>query len=123
MKIQCLFVTSFLLFCFWLAVNITFGMQAAVRNLESMLSSIRFYCYLFLVLGVIPLQASSLGGLKFRGSEQPIDQRTSYTVFGGNTAEFRDLFNIEFNLSLYPTTEFGYIVRIKNKESNRIYNL
>lgn len=69
------------------------------------------------------LQESLPGGLKFQGSEQPINQRTSYTVFGDKTTAFSDYFNIEFNLSLYPTTEFGYIMRIKNKESNRIYNL
>jgi hypothetical protein len=71
----------------------------------------------------MPLSASPLGGLKFHGSEQPINQRTSYNVFGDKTVAFPDYFDITFNLSLYPTTKFGYILRIKNKESNRIYNL
>jgi two-component SAPR family response regulator len=71
----------------------------------------------------MPLQASSQGGLKFHGSEQPINQRTSYNVFGDKPAEFSNYFNIEFNLSLYPEKEFGYIIRIKNKDSNSIYNL
>jgi hypothetical protein len=94
-----------------------------VRNFEAMLLSIKSHCFIFLIFGLMPLQASPLGGLKFHGSEQPINQRTSYNVFGDKTAGFSDYFNIEFNLSLYPTTEFGYIIRIKNKESNRIYNL
>lgn len=98
------------------------------RNFEAMLLSVRSHCYIFLIVGFIPLQASaqqasSLGGLKFHGSEKPINQRTSYDVFGDKAAGFSDYFNIELNLSLYPTTEFGYIIRIKNKESNRIYNL
>ncbi|RAW02415.1 DNA-binding transcriptional activator [Pseudochryseolinea flava] len=81
-----------------------------------------FWC-IFFVFSFISLQASQPGGLKFHGSEQPINQRTSYNVFGNKTAEFADYYAIEFKLSLYPTTEFGYILRIKNKESNRIYNL
>lgn len=71
----------------------------------------------------MPLQISLLGGLKFHGSEQSINQRTSYNVFEDKTVGFSDYFNVEFNLSLYPTTAFGYITRIKNKESNRVYHL
>jgi two-component SAPR family response regulator len=63
------------------------------------------------------------GGLKFHGNELPINQRTSYNVFGDKTVAFPNNLDIEFDLSLYPTTAFGYIIRIKNKESNRIYNL
>jgi len=85
--------------------------------------SVGLRCYIFVVFGFLPLQVFSLGGLKFHGSEQPINQRTSCNVFGDRTVEFSDGFSIAFDLSLYPTTKFGYIVRIKNKESNRIYNL
>jgi two-component SAPR family response regulator len=93
------------------------------RNFEAMLLSIKSHCYIFLIFGFMPLQASPLGGLKFHGSEQPINQRTSYNVFGDKTVGFSDYFNIEFNLALYPTTEIGYLIRIKNKESSSIYNL
>lgn len=101
------------------------------RNFEAMLLSVRSRCAIFLIFGFIPLQvfgftppqAPSLGGLKFHGSEQPINQRTSYDVFGDKTARFSDHFNIEFNLSLYPATKIGYLIRIKNKDNNRIYNL
>lgn len=88
-----------------------------------MLLSIKSHCCIFLIFGFIPLQASSLGGLKFHSNEQPINQRTSYNVFGDKVVEFSDYFNIEFDLSLYSTAEIGYVIRIKNKESNRIYNL
>lgn len=76
-----------------------------------------------LALGFTPLFAASPGGLKFYGSEQPIDQRTSYTVFGDNTVRFSNSFTVAFNLALYPVTEIGYIIRIKNRDDNRIYNL
>lgn len=96
---------------------------AFVLEFEDMFSLIKSFCYASLLFAFMPLHAAPPGGLKFHGSEQSINQRTSYNVFGEKTAEFSDYFTIDFNLSLYPTTEFGYIVRIKNKESNRIYNL
>lgn len=88
-----------------------------------MLLSIKSLCCIFLVFGFITLQASSMGGLKFHGSEQPIDQRTSYNVFGDKTPGFADYYDIEFDLSLYHTKRIGYIIRIKNKDNSRIYNL
>lgn len=93
------------------------------RNFEAMLSSIKLYGYILLIFGFTTLYAGSPGGLKFHGSEQPINQRTSYNVFGDKKIQFSNYFNIEFNMALYPVTEIGYIIRIKNKESNRIYNL
>ncbi|MCW5912080.1 MAG: DNA-binding transcriptional activator [Cyclobacteriaceae bacterium] len=88
-----------------------------------MFLSIRIYCCIMLAWGLLPLQSLAQGGLKFQGSEQPINQRTSYNVFGDRSVRFSGNFNIGFNLSLYPTTAFGYILRIKNKDSDRIYNL
>ena len=85
--------------------------------------SIRLFFSILLIFFVVPLYASIPGGLKFHGSEEPINQRTSYEVFKNTTPEFAGSFDIEFNLALFPTTEFGYIVRIKNEESSRIYNL
>ena len=76
-----------------------------------------------LVFGLILLQSTQTGGLKFNGSEHAINQRTSYDVFGNNQVEFSDHFEIDFNLSLSPATEIGYILRIKNKENDRIFNL
>jgi hypothetical protein len=99
------------------------GEGSFFRNFKAMLSLIKSYCYIFLAFGFMPLQAASLGGLKFHGSEQSIDQRTSYNVFADKTVEFSDNMIIEFDLSLYTTTRIGYIIRIKNNESNRIYNL
>lgn len=97
--------------------------QRSFRQFETMLSSLKSYGFLFLLFGLLSAQASTPGGLKFHGSEQPINQRTSYNVFGDQVVQFSAEYQIEFDLSLYPTTEFGYILRIKNKESNSIYNL
>lgn len=92
-------------------------------NYEMMLLSVKLYCCLFLFFTVVGLQESFLGGLKFSGGEKSIDQRTSFNVFGEKSIEFSDYFNIEFNLALYPPTHIGYIIRVKNEENNRIFNL
>ncbi|MEB2774361.1 DNA-binding transcriptional activator [Algoriphagus sp. D3-2-R+10] len=81
------------------------------------------YFSISLILGFIILQNSLSGGLKFNGSEHAINQRTSYDVFGDHEVAFLDHFSIEFNLSLSPVTEIGYILRIKNRENDRIFNL
>ncbi|MCE4562891.1 DNA-binding transcriptional activator [Maribellus sp. CM-23] len=88
-----------------------------------MLVSVKLHCYILLLFTLLGVQKSFLGGLKFSGGEQPIDKRTSYNVFGDNQVTFTDSFVIDFNLSLYPTTQIGYIIRIKNQENNTIYNL
>lgn len=84
---------------------------------------LKYALRLLIFFALTPFFAAAQGGLKFHGSEEPINQRTSYDVFGGQTARFHESFDVDFNLALYPTTEFGYILRIKNKDSNRIYNL
>ncbi len=88
-----------------------------------MLITIKLYCYLSFILVFSTFQESFLGGLKFSGGEQPISQRTSYNVFADKTVAFSDYFNIEFELTLYPAKQIGYILRIKNEDSGRIYNL
>jgi two-component SAPR family response regulator len=93
------------------------------RNAETMVLSLRRYWFILLLMVSGPFQAAAHGGLKFHGSEQPINQRTSYNVFGERSVSFTEYFDIEFNISLYPTTEFGYLLRVKNKEGSRIYNL
>lgn len=50
----------------------------------------------FLSFGFRSHQATTLGGLMFHGSEQPIDQRTSYNVFGDKVVGFQDNFTLEF---------------------------
>lgn len=78
---------------------------------------------LLIIIGLGAFQASAAQGLRFCGGEQPIDKRTSYNVLGNSPAAFSGYFDIEFDLSLYPTKPIGYILRIKNEKSNKIYNL
>src|SRR5688500_5318732 len=95
------------------------NMWTFCRSFENVFLSVKTFCWVFLISLFMPLHAAPPAGLKFRGSERPIDQRTSYNVFGDGTATFAKHFEIGFDLSLYPASEFGYILRVKNKDSNR----
>ena len=74
------------------------------------------------ILLFVTLQ-SSAQGLMFNGMESSIDERTSYDVFSSRKPKFADVLKIEFSLSMYLPSDFGYILRIKNNEDERIFNL
>ena len=74
------------------------------------------------ILLFVTLQ-SSAQGLMFNGMESSIDERTSYDVFSSRKPKFTDVLKIEFSLSMYLPSDFGYILRIKNNEDERIFNL
>lgn len=78
--------------------------------------------FIFILLLLCP-GLSLAQGLRFQCSDAPIDQRTSYTVFSQHVPTFSDRFDLEFDLSLYPEKKIGYILRVKNEQDNRIYNL
>ncbi len=66
---------------------------------------------------------TSAQGLMFNGMENSIDGRTSYDVFEARKPKFKDVLRIEFSLSMYLPSDFGYVMRIKNPEDERIFNL
>ena len=78
--------------------------------------------FLTLFLFFISLDVSGQG-LMFNGMENSIDERTSYNVFKTRQPEFRDVLRIEFSLSMYLPSDFGYVLRIKNNEDDRIFNI
>lgn len=61
-------------------------------------------------------------GLKFRNAEL-VEERTSYNVFNAQTSTFRNTFDIEFDMQLFPFSEIGYILRIKSELDAKTYNL
>lgn len=93
------------------------------RSFEVMCSLTKFCGCVLLLFVFTQLHAATPAGLKFKGNSYPIDERTSFDVFGDQTVNFAERFDIRFNLSLFPASEFGYIVRIKNSNSDRIYHL
>ena len=82
------------------------------------------FVFTIILLGVVLSPALVRAqGLRFRDSEAPIDQRTSYTVFSRRPPTYSGRFDLEFDLSLYPEKKIGYILRVKNDADHRIYNL
>ncbi len=55
--------------------------------------------------------------------EDKIESRTSYEVFATRQPVFRDVLRIEFEMAVYPPSDFGYILRVKNRAENRTFNL
>lgn len=83
----------------------------------------RLCLFIFSILGLLAAGTAFPQGLKFCGSEYPIAERTSYDVFDSDPPVFTGRFGVAFDMALYPETEIGYIIRIKNEKSHKIYNL
>lgn len=75
---------------------------------------------------ILVLLLSSAGlyaqGLRFYGLEERIDDRTSLTFFEDKNKRFKADLDISFSLCTFPPSDFGYIVRIKDK-CGKIWNL
>lgn len=79
---------------------------------------------LFILISFLLLSINAFAsGLRFRGSEHLIDERTSYDVFGDKSPLFSGKLNVNFDISLLEPSHFGYIVRLKNIEADKTYNL
>ena len=81
------------------------------------------YKYIIFIISLCISLEISAHGLKFYSTDHPIAQRTSYSVFVHERPVFKDYFDIEFNMALYPTVEIGYITRIKSGDPTKIFNL
>jgi two-component SAPR family response regulator len=79
--------------------------------------------YILFIFYSLNLQGIFAEGLRFFGNGYPIDKRTSYNVFSECPVTFLENYNISFHLSLYLTSEIGNIVRIKDGNDNRVFNL
>lgn len=79
-----------------------------------------------MLLYIFSLFIMSLGccaqGLQFQGSDYLIEERTSYSVFERQTPYFQNEFSVSFDISVNQPYRFGYIFRLKDKDTNRTYN-
>jgi len=83
-----------------------------------------FFRYTDILLIFLSINISAIAnGLKFNGSEHLIDDRTSYNVFCNKSPRFTDKLDVSFDISLLESSHYGYIVRIKNNEANKTFNL
>ncbi|MFD1771387.1 Kelch repeat-containing protein [Sphingobacterium suaedae] len=81
-----------------------------------------FCLFILVTLQVLP--GNVLGqGIRFTGSSQPIEKRTSATFFSDAAFTFHDRFAIDFDLQLPINSTMGYIIRIKEKDQGSILNL
>ncbi|WP_208292386.1 Kelch repeat-containing protein [Sphingobacterium paludis] len=81
-----------------------------------------FCLFMFATLSVVP--AVLFGqGIRFTGSSQPIEKRTSATFFSDAAFTFHDRFVIDFDLHVPNNSTMGYIVRIKEDDQRSIINL
>ena len=63
-------------------------------------------------------------GLKFTGMEGRIEERTSLDLFGGNPRSFQGYLDLAFEFSALRQSDFGYIVRVKERGGNsRVWNV
>ena len=79
--------------------------------------------YLFIVFGVIFTLSCYAQGLQFQGNDKLIEDRTSYSVFEKEVPAFKNSFSIRFEISILQFNSFGYIFRLKDKDTNKTYNL
>src|SRR5690606_37338208 len=87
----------------------------------------RIQFFLFYLLFLMMLQAVSsrayAQGIRFTGSDEPIEGRTSVAFFSDAVPAFHQAFAINFDLQLPNNNTIGYIVRIKEKNQGSIFNL
>src|SRR5690606_21112793 len=81
------------------------------------------FCFLILMISLV-IQLPVFGqGIRFTGSSQPIEKRTSVTFFADAAPIFYNSFAIDFDLQLPRDSTMGYIVRIKEETQGSIFNL
>ncbi|WP_181151359.1 Kelch repeat-containing protein [Sphingobacterium gobiense] len=86
---------------------------------------VRFFSLCLFILTIsFAFPSSGFGqGIKFTGSDQPIEKRTSAAFFSDSKPTFHHWFTIDFDLQLPSNGTMGYIVRVKEKNQGAIFNL
>lgn len=87
-----------------------------------MMSVYKKYIFLLTYFFLFPVSSYSYG-LRFKGSNYPIDKRTSYRVFDKKVPVYNDYFDVQFDMALYPAVEIGYIVDIRGDYNEQAFNL
>lgn len=84
----------------------------------------RLFALLWLAVVISGGPRINAQGLKFRGMDNRIEDRTSYTVFPERGERFGRNLNISFEFRNMKGSDFGYILRIKDiPDGSRIWNL
>ncbi|MGL4293042.1 MAG: Kelch repeat-containing protein [Bacteroidales bacterium] len=78
---------------------------------------------LFTIFFLLVTFLISAQGLFFQSSRLPIKDRTSYDVFTAKQPEFSSRFHVAFDMSLYDEMPIGFILRLKDQQNDKVYNL
>lgn len=98
-------------------------MTITSQNIRCDRTQYALFC-LFIFVTLMLLSAAMYGqGIRFTGSSQPIEKRTSASFFSDRAFTFHDGFSIDFDLQLPSNSTMGYIVRIKEENQRSILNL
>lgn len=81
------------------------------------------FCLFILMTPFIFPNYAFAQGIRFTGSDAPIEGRTSVAFFSDAVPTFYRAFAIHFDLQLPHNNTIGYIVRIKEKNQGSIINL
>ena len=98
-------------------------MSLLIRDMQYQLKSFVSFWSLIMSISVLSMASVKAQGIKFIGSEQSIDKRSSLKVFPSKDVEFKDQFNLSFDLQISSNSPIGYVFRIKEKSQKGIINL
>ena len=70
---------------------------------------------LSLLLLISALHFSFAQGLRFKGGEHPINERTSLLIPKTGSIPCQDSLSISFDLMIFPEEQYGYLLRMRNK--------
>jgi two-component SAPR family response regulator len=79
--------------------------------------------YLLFFLFLIPCLSLTAQGLKFNSNDSFISKRTSFNLFEYEKPKIEGDLIISFELSIYETPSYGYILNIKDKSNPISYSL
>lgn len=94
-----------------------------IRNIQIKSDNIKHSLRLIVFLILLVSQNMFAQGLLFKRSENVIEERTSYKVFAKHIPTFKDQLTLDFDLQIEQTNNIGYIFRLVDKKSDKIYNL
>jgi len=81
----------------------------------------RYSIFIICVIAAIYSFAGELpGGLLFTSSQEKVDKRTSLVVFANKNQQFKDSFNLSFDLSIWDQDHFGHVFRIINNKRQEV---
>lgn len=98
-------------------------MSLLIRDIQYQLKSFVSFWSLIMSISVLSMTSIKAQGIKFIGSEQSIDKRSSLKVFPSKDVAFKDQFSLSFDLQISSNSPIGYVFRIKEKSQKPIINL